>query len=192
MQKSRFPVKNLVISLAVLIVITGIVTGIILYLKGPSKSAPVTYEPLEYELNETEKERDLRTEHFHLRYQNTLDTVSDISGGDKTALEIYRLSSSSLESRRRMVITIKTLPPDGYAGESSYRLRQNNPDTYSEQTLRLGDNEYILFVEVNGNERTAFTQARGKLAMLAYTISVPDADPQAEMEALLAAFTWLN
>lgn len=192
MQKSRFPVRKLVIFLIIALALTGLVSALVMYLNGPSSSEPVTYVPPDFEQAELDKERELKAKHFQLQYQSTLDTVSDISGGDKNALEIYRLSSSGLENRRRMVATIKPMPTEGYAGESSYLLRKKDPGKYSEQALNIGGSEFVVFVETNGNEQTAFTSSGGKLAMLAYTMSVPDADPKAEFEALLAGFKWIN
>lgn len=192
MQKSRFPLKKLIIFLVVVLAVTGAVSAIILYLNGPSSSKPVTFVPPDDMEPGTEKARDLRSQHFLLQYSSTLDTVSDISGGDKNALEIYRLSSSGFDNRRRLVITIKPLPPEGYEGESSYVLRKRAPEKYTERAYESGGQTFTVFEEINGNEQTAFARTSGKLAMLAYTMSVPDADPQEELEALMDGFSWLN
>lgn len=192
MRKSRFPIRKLIIFLAVVLAVTGIMSAVILYLNGPSTSKPVTFVPPDADEPGTEKERDLRSQHFVLHYSSSLDTVSDISGNDRNALEIYRLSSSGIDNRRRLVITIKPMPPEGYEGESSYLLRKKDAGKYTERSYNNGNQDFIVFEEINGNEQTAFTRKDGKLAMLAYTISVPDADPDGELEALLNGFSWLN
>ncbi len=192
MTTSRFPLKKLILFLVIVLALTGVVSGVILFLNGPSTAKPVSFVPPDDFEPGSETPRDLRSKHFVLRYQSTLDTVSDISGGDKNALEIYRLSSSGFDNRRRLVITIKPLPPEGYEGEATYLLRKRKPATYTERTYESAGQTFVVFEEINGNELTAFARTDAKLGILAYTMSVPDADPQAELEALLDGFSWLN
>lgn len=128
--------------------------------------------------------------HFRLTYDSSLDTVSNISQQDSTALEVYRLARSDERGRRILVVTIKPLPQGGMSEESSYKFRHINPDTYREGAETHGDIAFVTFEKADGSEKVAFATFDGKLAMLAYTLQAPGGDLHREMGALLAEFKW--
>lgn len=130
--------------------------------------------------------------HFQLAYDAGLDTVSNISSDDRTALEVYRVARSDTAGRRTFVITIKNLPPGGMGEESSFKLRLSQPGNYRQSSQTVGSLSYVLFEKTDGTEITAFTSDAGRLAMLAYTLQAPDGDLHAEMTRLLGQFGWLN
>lgn len=134
----------------------------------------------------------ITTKYFRLAYDAGLDTVSDISAGDKTALEVYRVARSDTSGRRTFVITIKPLPVGGMSEESSYKLRQINPGTYRESHEIFGGDTFTVMEKLDGSELTAFSSHGGRLAMLAYTLDTPGADLRAEAAELLGSFDWLN
>lgn len=134
----------------------------------------------------------ITTKYFQLTYDAGLDTVSDISAQDQTALEVYRVARSDTTGRRTFVITVKKLPPGGLAEESSYKLRQINPATYRESNETLGELPFVVMEKLDGTELTAFTAGDGKFAMLAYTLAVPDTKVRDEAAELLEQFRWLN
>lgn len=132
----------------------------------------------------------ITTKFFNLTYDGKLDTVSNISSGDNTSLEVYRLARSDVEGRRNFVITIKNLPPGGVSEESSYKLRSINPDQYEETTRNVGDNSFIIMKKLDNTEITAFSVNNDKLAMLSYTVDAPQANIDDEAAKLLYAFSW--
>jgi hypothetical protein len=147
--------------------------------------------PSSTETNDTSNST-LTAQFFTLTYDATLDAVNDISSGDQTALEVFRIARSEAAGRRTVVITIKNLPPDGVLGESSYRIRQNNPKDYKEKTATYGETAFITMQKSDGSELTAFTNYGGKLAMVSYALGAPGADLEAEAAALLSQFRWLK
>lgn len=132
----------------------------------------------------------ITTKYFNLTYDGKLDTVSNITSDDDSALEVYRIARSDVEGRRIFVVTIKNLPEGGVSEESSYKLRSINPDEYSETTKNVGDNSYIIMKKLDNTEITAFSVNNDKMAMLAYTIDAPQADIDDEADKLLYAFSW--
>lgn len=130
--------------------------------------------------------------HFSLVYDAGLDTVSNISAGDKTALEVYRVARSDVSGRRTFVVTIKSLPDGGMSEESSYKLRHISPGTYSESTAEYGGQSFVVFEKSDKSELTAFSSHNGKLAMLSYTLEAPDGDLAKEAGELLNSFKWLD
>lgn len=134
----------------------------------------------------------ITTKYFRLTYDAGLDTVSDISAGDSTALEVYRVARSDTTGRRTFVITIKPLPEGGMTEESSLKFRRINPQTYRQSTEVFGQEEYIVMQKLDGSELTAFSARGGNLAMLAYTLDTPGADLRSEASELLDNFAWLE
>lgn len=128
--------------------------------------------------------------HFSLDYDAALDTVSNISAGDSTALEVYRVARSDIRGRRIFVITIKHLPSGGMSEESSYKLRRINPEVYREGSMTVGDYAMVTFQKSDNTELTAFVVQGDKLAMLAYTLQAPDGDLESEARALFDDFRW--
>ncbi len=138
------------------------------------------------------KTNTITAKHFSLTYDAGLDTVSDISQGDQTALEVYRVARSNVTGRRTFVVTIKNLPSGGMSEESSYRLRQINPGMYRESNETFGDKPFVVTEKLDGTELTAFSVHGNKLAMLAYTLATPEADLRKEAAELLGNFRWLD
>lgn len=134
----------------------------------------------------------ITAKHFRLVYDSGLDTVSNISSDDRSALEVYRVARSDTTGRRTFVITIKNLPVGGMGEESSYKLRQSQPGTYRQSSQTVGGIAYVLFEKTDGTELTAFTSDSGRLAMLAYTLDAPAGDLHEEATSLLGQFSWLN
>lgn len=139
-----------------------------------------------------EKTNTIKAKYFSLDYDAGLDTVSNISAGDKTALEVYRVARSDTSGRRTFVITIKSLPKGGMSEESSYKLRHINPDTYNENTKEYGGQSFVVFDKKDGSESTAFIANGDKLAILAYTLATPNGDLEEESAELFSAFRWVN
>lgn len=139
---------------------------------------------------QAEKTNTITGKHFSLTYDATLDTVSNISQQDTTALEVYRVARSDVDGRRIFVITIKPLPAGGMSEESSYKFRHINPDKYKEGAATHGDIPFVTFEKTDGGELVAFAAHDGKLAMLAYTLQAPGGDLHAESAELFAAFRW--
>ncbi|MFZ1323904.1 MAG: hypothetical protein WAQ57_01945 [Candidatus Saccharimonadales bacterium] len=144
------------------------------------------------ETKAAEKPSTITARFFTLVYDGSMDSVTDISGGDSTALEVYRIARSDVTGRRTVVITIKQRPPDGLVGESSYRIRQNQPDLYAEKTVTFGEMSFITMEKSDGSELTGFTTYNDKLAMVSYTLASPNADLRTEATALLNQFRWLK
>ncbi len=144
------------------------------------------------ETKAAEKPSTITARFFTLVYDGSMDSVTDISGGDGTALEVYRIARSDVTGRRTVVITIKQRPPDGLVGESSYRIRQNQPDLYAEKTVTFGEMSFITMEKSDGSELTGFTTYNDKLAMVSYTLASPNADLRTEATALLNQFRWLK
>lgn len=128
--------------------------------------------------------------HFSLTYDASLDTVSNISQGDTTALEVYRLARSDINGRRIFVVTIKQLPRGGMSEESSYKLRRVNPAVYQEGAMTVGDYAFVTFKKVDNTELAGFVVQGDKLAMLAYTLQAPDGDLESEARDLFDDFKW--
>lgn len=134
----------------------------------------------------------MTAKHFRLVYDDGLDTVSNISGDDRAALEVYRVARSDETGRRTFVITIKNLPSGGMGEESSYKLRLTQPATYRQSAQTVGGIAYVVFEKTDGTEVTAFTSDSGRLAMLAYTLNAPSGNLHEEVTSLLGQFSWLN
>lgn len=134
----------------------------------------------------------ITAKHFQLAYDASLDTVSNISGDHRSALEVYRVARSDRTGRRTFVITIKELPSGGMGEESSFKLRLSQPENYRQSSQTVGSISYVVFEKTDGTEITAFASDSGRLAMLAYTLNAPDGDLQEEMTRLLGRFGWLN
>lgn len=133
---------------------------------------------------------EITTKYFNLKYNASLDTVSNISSDDQTSLEVYRLARQDASGRRNFVVTVKNLPPGGMSEESSYKLRSINPGAYRETTKNEGRNSFVIMKKTDNKEITAFSVNNDKLAMLAYTVEAPGADIDEEMSALLKSFDW--
>lgn len=148
---------------------------------------------LEDEPNSTEPAgtNTLTARYFRLIYDAGLDTISDISSTDRTALEIYRVARSDTFGRRTFAITIKSLP-GGLAEESSFKLRRVNPEDYRESSETLADMNYILFEKLDGSEMTAFTDRGDYYAMLAYTLESPAGNLRDEAVKLFRNFSWTD
>lgn len=158
----------------------------------PSKGTIVQTAPESTLVNQEEapKANVITAKYFSLSYDATLDTVSDISEGDKNAFEVYRVARSDVTGRRTFVVTIKQLPPGGITEESSYKFRQINGDTYKESTEMIGGTQFVIMEKIDGTELTAFAGRDGRLAVLAYTLATPDGDLRGEAFKLLAGFEW--
>lgn len=129
--------------------------------------------------------------YFKLKYDSNLDTVSNISEGNNTALEVYRVARSDAAGRRTFVITIKTIPSGGVGEESSFKLREINPQDYTRSSETIGELDYIIFEKKNGAEITAFVTDGGeRFAILAYTVSSPGVSARTETMALFSNFSW--
>lgn len=141
-------------------------------------------------VQESAKTNTIMAKYFSLVYDAGLDTVSDISQGDQTALEVYRVARSDTTGRRNFVITIKELS-GGLGEESSYRLRRINPQTYRESSESFGDLAYVLFEKTDGTEMTGFVSySNNRYAMLSYTMDAPSGDLYKESSELFNRFRW--
>ncbi len=163
------------------------------FMERPSKGVIISTVPESTLTREqAPKSNVITAKYFSLSYDAALDTVSDISQGDQTALEVYRVARSDTTGRRTFVVTIKQLPPGGMDEEASYKFRRINPDLYRESAETVGGTQFVLMEKTDGTELTAFSARDGRLAMLAYTLAAPDGDIQEEASRLLAGFRWLN
>lgn len=131
----------------------------------------------------------ITAKHFTLVYNSYLDTVSNVSASNPTAIEAYRIARSDMTGRRTFAITIKDLP---MTEESSYRLRAINPNEYKRSTETISGLEYVLFEKTDGTEITGFTSRAGHLAMLSFTLSTQSGNLTEEASKLFANFSWLN
>ncbi len=163
----------------------------LIFMNRPSTGTVIKHS-LEDNPNQTEARRinTITGKHFSLDYDAALDTVSNISAGDTTALEVYRIARSDINGRRIFVVTIKQLPAGGMGEESSYKLRRINPDVYREGGMTVGDLAFATFQKADNTELTAFVVRGDKLAMLAYTLQAPDGDLEAEARELFDDFRW--
>lgn len=137
----------------------------------------------------TGKTNTITGKYFSLVYDAGLDTVSDISQSDTSAMEVYRVARSDTSGRRTFVITIKRLP-GGMSEESSYKLRRINPKDYRESSENIGDLAFVLFERTDGSEMTGFVSHGDYFAMLSYTLAAPSGDLGKEARALFAQFRW--
>ncbi len=160
------------------------------FMNQPSTGTIVKHSLQDERIEEQAKTNTITAKHFSLIYDASLDTVSDISQQDTTALEVYRVARSDVTGRRIFVITIKDLPAGGMSEESSYKFRHTSPALYHEGAVTAGNNSFVTFEKADGSELTAFATYDGKLAMLAYTLQAPEGDLNAEAKALLADFHW--
>lgn len=161
-----------------------------IFMNQPSSGTIVKHSLQDERVEEAAKTNTITAKHFSLIYDASLDTVSDISQQDATALEVYRIARSDTKGRRIFVITIKQLPAGGMSEESSYKFRRTNPELYKEGSRTAGDNSYATFEKSDGSELTAFLTRGDKLAMLAYTLQAPEGDLHTETEELLSNFRW--
>lgn len=163
----------------------------LVFMNRPSTGTVIKHS-LEDNPNPTEQQKTntITGRHFSLDYDAALDTVSNISEHDTTALEVYRIARSDTSGRRIFVITIKPLPAGGMGEESSYKLRRINPETYREGALNIGDLAFVTYQKTDNTELTAFTARGDKLAMLAYTLQAPDGELEEEARNLLTDFHW--
>lgn len=136
------------------------------------------------------KTNTITAKNFSLEYDAAMDTVSNITQQDSTALEVYRVARSDTTGRRIFVITVKRLPPGGASEESSYKLRQINPNTYKQGSGNYGDNAFTTFEKTDGSELTAFSVNGGRLAMLSYSLQAPEGSLNEEVAELLNEFKW--
>lgn len=141
---------------------------------------------------ETAKTNTITTKYFQLVYDAGLDTVSNISSDDSTALEVYRVARSDTTGRRIFVIVIKDLPAGGAGEESSYKFRHIHPETYRESSQMIGQVQFVLFEKLDGSELTAFAVRGGQMAMLTYSLQTPDGKLYDEAVKLLDNFSWNN
>lgn len=157
---------------------------------------PSTGTVIKHSLEDSPNQADQRRtntitgKHFSLTYDATLDTVSNISQGDSTALEVYRIARSDIKGRRIFVMTIKQLPSGGMSEESSYKLRRTNPTVYREGAMTIGDLAFVTFQKSDNTELTGFVVQGDKLAMLAYTLQAPDGELETEARDLFDDFRW--
>lgn len=189
-EKSAFPFKRLLITIICGLLIVFAINQLLAFLNGPSEGEATKVDEQAGTVAPPETTRDLTTQYYSLVYSSKLDTVSDISGGDKTALEVYRLASREPTSRRTLTITVKKLPPEAFEGESSYLLRHRNPNEYKENEVRVGQYDFIMFEKSDGTEVVAFNRHGDKMAILAYTVASTDQPPRFELADLLAGFAW--
>ncbi len=161
-----------------------------IFMNRPTSGTIIKHSLQDERIEQREKTNTITAKHFSLAYDASLDTVSDISQHDGTALEVYRVARSDTSGRRIFVITIKPLPPGGMSEESSYKFRQTNPSLYLAGAKTAGDNSFVTFEKTDGSELTAFASYDGKLAMLAYTLQAPDGNLADEAGELLRNFRW--
>lgn len=161
-----------------------------IFMNRPSTGTIIKHSLQDERIEQHAKTNTMTAKHFSLEYDASLDTVSDISQQDTSALEVYRVARSDTSGRRIFVITIKPLPAGGMSEESSYKLRHTNPGMYHEGAKTAGNNSFVIFEKSDGSELTAFAAYDGKLAMLAYTLQAPEGSLHEEAEALLRNFHW--
>lgn len=142
--------------------------------------------------NVSTKTNTITTKYFQLVYDAGLDTVSNITSDNKSALEVYRVARSDTTGRRTFVVTIKNLPEGGMSEESSYKLRHIDPGQYRESAQTIGTIPFVLYEKLDGSELTAFAVNGKQLAMLAYTLNAPDGKLYEEAIKLIGNFSWNN
>src|SRR5687768_16084211 len=99
--------------------------------------------------------------HVVLNYPARLDALAQVKTNNN-ALEQYNLGSNQ-DYRQSAMVTVSKAPPDGLNGDSSYRLRQIQSDTYKPSTETVAGSKAIIMRKVDGTEETLFVIAGGKL-----------------------------
>ena len=129
--------------------------------------------------------------YFTLDYENTFNTLSDISLQDPNALEAYRLTQSDGAMITNVVVNIKKLPPGGLGEDSNYHMRLVRPAEYTQSKETFGRNAVTFMQKIDQTELVGFMVNGDKLATLALTSTRPSG-MEGAAKNLLRYFQWLN
>ncbi len=123
--------------------------------------------------------------YFGLEYDESLDTLSNVTAQNPGSLEAYRVSGN----QRTLAVVVKT--GNAIKEESAYVFRISQGKKYSESNRTIGGQKFTIMTKTDGSEITAITLGQGRYVVIAYTSFDPLGNLDRESEAILASFRWL-
>lgn len=95
----------------------------------------------------------------------------------------------------KLAITLKSLPPEGLSGDSTYRLFVAQPDTYKLEAMVYGEQHIALATKQNTTtyEEVALCPYKQRLLTIALSsTTATSTEIHQDMEVLLSNISWKN
>lgn len=134
----------------------------------------------------------LQGRNFTLEYSSDYSSITDTSQQDHNALEAYRLNNSSGMLSTKAVIVVKKLAAGGLSEESSYRMRSQQADVYTETSLPGKAGKFTVMRRLDNTEAVGFGINHGKLVTIAITSARASEETLKALQALIQTFEWTN
>lgn len=123
-----------------------------------------------------------------LDYPGAFNQVAQLKT-DNGAAEQYRLGSSG-SYRRVITVDVRGLASGRLVDDASYRLRQLQPDVYSQSTRTVAGQAVVVMTKLDKSEDTFFWLHSGKLLIVAITSTEAGDHPDAFLDAMLPTVRW--
>jgi hypothetical protein len=121
-------------------------------------------------------------------YPSVFNQVAQLKT-DGSALEQYRVSSSQ-SYRRTVTVEVKPLT-SRLSEDSSYRLRQLQPENYTPSTKTVNGEAVTIMTKSDNSEVTFFWYHAGRLLTVAVTTTEPGEHPADFADLMMASVKWL-
>ncbi len=142
--------------------------------------------------NPKPKDATLKGKKFTMQYSSELSSMSETSAQNPGVIEQYQLMTQNPTGNDFLVVSIKTMPVGGLAGDSAYKLRASKTNDYTITTEQIDDSEVIFMESKTAPEIVALTGGNGMIATVAYRTGRAGVDVTAETKKLMQSFQWLN
>jgi len=123
-----------------------------------------------------------------LSYPGTFDSIVQLKN-DPQALEQYNLGSKN-NYKHQIAVNVRPLASGQLSDDASYRLRQNQPDTYRPSSELVGGEAAIIMAKADGAEQTLFWAHAGRILTVSITSSDPKDDIAAMMKTIKTSARW--
>lgn len=121
-------------------------------------------------------------------YPGMFDAVAQIKT-DAQAIEQYTIGSKA-NYKHQITVDVRPLASGSLADDASYRVRLNDPGTYTPTPVQLRGEPGVVMIKADHSEQTLFWAHQNKLLTLAVTSSDP-ADKVADiLSAIEATIRW--
>ena len=189
----RFSKKRLLLVSITTILIIAVCWLVIKTISGPSEGTinyPENSSQTDAELNNTYVRYDGQKISFSYPEGYRFEKHQDQS---PTVLESYFLVAPAKNRNPSFTIGISVyrLPTTDLDENSSYKIRNNSPQTYAKSVKAVGGREVIHFERQNPAERTAFIQNGSLLVAISMTGSLLGEDANSEYKHLIESLQWL-
>lgn len=122
------------------------------------------------------------------------DSFKPVATNKLTVGEIEKFTYSKLSlPNANLSITVRSLPSEQLADEGTYKLRQSQPEAYTQSTVTTGSTTFtVMSAKNNGFQKVAYVVHNGQVVIISLSSSTDPSDKTLNdaLQATLDSWQW--